>query len=209
MIWRISVNSWLTEIAAALLAGCFVMIVHEFPKALMTYRLDKKLYRRHLFQLRELFRFWEYLDGLGLFFSVVGKAGFSRPYLIRLRERRGNLIVGTTGFLSLLLQFFFAIAVLRFGFETNKTVAISASASFFVQFAQLFFLYLAMLSFGMLLTNLFPMSTNDMALIIAGISPDRFLPLVKMDYMTKAVWIFLQLMQLIPTIGMYLITDLL
>ena len=75
-------KNWLIETIAAIFSGCLVMIFHEFPKAFLTYRMDKKMYHKALFRLQKIFRFREYLDGLGLFFLIIGSAGFSRPYLI-------------------------------------------------------------------------------------------------------------------------------
>ncbi len=199
-------KNWLIETIAAIFSGCLVMIFHEFPKAFLTYRMDKKMYHKALFRFREIFRFKEYLDGLGLFFLIIGSAGFSRPYLIRFRERHSNLLVGLTGWIALIVSFFISIIVLRLGFHMDDSLIIITSQGMVVQFLNLLFFYLAVFSLGMFLTNLFPMSTNDMALVIAGVRPDRFLPLVKMDYMTKAVWLFLVLIRLIPTIGIRLIT---
>lgn len=198
-------KNWLIETAAAVFSGCLLMILHEFPKALLTYQMDKKLYQKPLFPLRKVFRVTEYFDGLGLFFLIVGSAGFSRPYLVRFRERQGNLLTGLTGVLSLMVSFFVSVIILRLGFHMDSPFAIITSRGVWVQFFNLFFFYSAIFSFGMFLTNLFPMSTNDMALVIAGLRPDRFLPLIKMDYVTKAVWLFLILMRLIPTIGVRLL----
>lgn len=193
------------ETAAALLAGCIVMILHELPKVLMTYWMDIQKYHIKTFRLRKIIQVWNYIDGLGLLFCVVGKMGFSRPYLIRLRDKKGNEIVGFTGWFSLILQFFIYVVLLRFIFHMDSNFLIPYDSSEVMQFLALVTFYLALLSFGMFITNCFPMTTGDFALLIAGFRPDRFMEVIKADYLVKVAWTFVLLMQIIPEFGMKLI----
>lgn len=63
--------------------------------------------------------------------------------------------------------------------------------------AALLIQYLAILSLGMLIANLFPISTFDMGLVIAGISSQKYLNIIKMDGVIKVIFILAVLLNLI------------
>ena len=63
--------------------------------------------------------------------------------------------------------------------------------------APIFVQYLAMLSFGMFVANLFPVSTFDMGLLIAGTSPTGYLGMLKVDGTVKLIFVLVLLFDLI------------
>ena len=54
-----------------------------------------------------------------------------------------------------------------------------------------------MLSFGMFVANLFPVSTFDMGLLIAGTSPTGYLGMLKADGTVKLIFVLVLLFDLI------------
>ena len=61
----------------------------------------------------------------------------------------------------------------------------------------LFIQYIAIISFGMFCTNLFPVSTFDMGLLIAGYSSRKYLGIIKMDAVIKVILIITVFVDLI------------
>ena len=53
--------------------------------------------------------------------------------------------------------------------------------------AELFWIYMAALSAGMFLINLFPVSIFDMGLCIAGVSSRHYLGIIKNDMLIKVI----------------------
>lgn len=156
-------------LGAMLLAACLVMIVHELAKSVV-FVLRSKSTQDKL----EIFRIYQYIDPIGLLFCLYGFAGFSKPYMYRMRDRRTNFYVGLTGFVTL-----FALAAA--GLVLCKY---TSSLPVFV-LAQ----YVSVLSIGMFFVNLFPISVFDLGLILAGVAPDKFFSIIRNDYIIKMLLI--------------------
>ena len=60
---------------------------------------------------------------------------------------------------------------------------------------------MAILSFGMFASNLFPVSVFDMGLIVAGISAKKYLQIIKRDAVIKMLFIVVLLLNLIAQAG--------
>lgn len=173
----------LVEVVVAVVVSMILMIVHEFPKAIVFIQfLPKKeysLYRKKIWRLQR------YIDPVGIIMSVVSFAGFSKPLMFRVNNPKTNLSMGSCGFVSLLLVFLVSICRLRqkynlFYLEINDIGLTSIVG-------QLFWIYMAVLSAGMFLVNLFPVSVFDMGLIIAGSSAHGYLNIVKSDSFIKCI----------------------
>lgn len=156
-------------LGAMLLAACLVMIVHELAKSVV-FVLRSKSTQDKL----EIFRIYQYIDPIGLLFCLYGFAGFSKPYMYRMRDRRTNFYVGLTGFVTL-----FALAAAGLVLCKN-----TSSLPVFV-LAQ----YVSVLSIGMFFVNLFPISVFDLGLILAGVAPDKFFSIIRNDYIIKMLLI--------------------
>lgn len=155
---------------ALVLAACFIMIVHELAKSMVfVFRSRKTTPEKY-----RIFRIYQYIDPIGLLFCLFGYAGFSKPYMYRMKDRKTNLYVGITGFVTLLVL---AAAGLFFCKTTGNVMV-------FV-FSQ----YVSVLSIGMIFVNLFPVSVSNLGLIVAGISADKFYSIIKNDYTIKMILI--------------------
>lgn len=165
-------------VAAILAAGSFIMIIHELVKSLVfVIRSGKEINEKH-----KIFRIYQYIDPIGLLFCLIGFSGFSKPYMYRMRDRKTNLYTGIAGFVTLLLL---ALG----GVWICKT---TASVFVFV-FAQ----YVSVLSIGMFLVNLFPVSVFNMGLLLAGLAPEKFFGAIRNDYTIKMILIMTMLFNLI------------
>lgn len=57
------------------------------------------------------------------------------------------------------------------------------------------------ISINMLIVNLFPVSTFDMGLLIAGRSPSKYFSIIRNDFLIKILLILSILFGIIPTLG--------
>lgn len=160
----------LITMAAILGAGCLVMIVHELVKSFVfVIRSRKQSSEKH-----KIFHVYQYIDPIGLLFCLFGFAGFSKPYMYRMRDRKTNLYVGITGLITLLVLAVSGLLVCR----TTHQVVVFVIAQ-----------YISVLSIGMFFVNLFPVSVFDLGLIIAGAAPEKFFSIIKNDYTIKMILI--------------------
>jgi hypothetical protein len=160
----------LIETGLLFLASAFVMIVHEIVKSFVfVFRSPHKLKGEG-----DIFRLYHYIDPIGMLFCLYGYSGFSKPYMYRMRDRKTNLYVGILGFVTLILL---ALAGVILG---NMIPYV-----FPAHFAQ----YVCVVSIGMFFANLFPISVFDLGLIIAGLSPEKFVSIIKNDYVIKTIFV--------------------
>lgn len=186
----------LISLLAAFLAGCIVMILHEFPKALLYNRLNKNQDPK---KKRNIYKLYQYIDPIGILFCMTNQAGFSKPYMYRLKNRRNNLLLGICGFASLLLVFGASVAVIKL--QNVFSGPLNQGDSFLNLFLRFGLGYMAIISMSMFLVNLFPVSTFDMGLCIAAKSPSRYFSIIKNDYFIKVLLIFAVIFQFLSDIS--------
>ncbi len=158
------------SLGAMLLAACLVMIIHELVKSIVFVARSKNASKDKY----EIFRVYQYIDPIGLLFCLFGFAGFSKPYMYRMRDRKTNFWVGIAGFLTLLML---AAAGLLVCQSTDSLTVFVVSQ------------YVSVFSIGMFFVNLFPVSVFDLGLVIAGAAPDKFFSIIKNDYVIKMILI--------------------
>jgi hypothetical protein len=180
-------------LVASLCAGIFVMILHEIPKAMLYRRLKHRYGKEEDKKFENRINPVHFVDPIGLIFCVIYGIGFSKPYYYRMKEKKWNQWLGITGLLSLMLQFFIAVAILKFGFHMNASLTLEGEFSIYFEFLMYFLSSYAIISIGMLITNLFPLISSDISLLVAANQPVKFVTLLRSDYMIKMVWMFLLL----------------
>jgi hypothetical protein len=203
-------------LVASLCAGVIVMVLHELPKAILYRRLKHRYGKEEDKKFENRINPVHFVDPIGLIFCAIYGIGFSKPYYYRMKEKKWNQLLGITGFLSLLVQFFIVVAILRFGFRiefdyvinTHLTLWFSGGINtsivnypIFYEFLMYFFSSYAIISIGMLITNLFPLISSDMALLVAANQPMKFVTLLRSDYVIKMVWMFLLLMGIMTSMS--------
>lgn len=172
----------LYNLAMLAAASCLVMILHEIPKTVLFFRMEHK---RGL--LKELLRLFHYIDPIGLIFSITGNAPFSKSYVFRAKNKKTNVCLGLTGYGTLLIIFVLS-SVLRKLAGQNLYMA-------------LFFQNMAIAGMGMFVVNLFPAAAFNMGLIIAGTSREKYLSILKSDYIIKMILILAVLLGLVRSIS--------
>lgn len=183
----------------SLLSGIVIMILHELPKSIVYSKLSHK-------KDISIWKLFQYIDPIGLIFCVTTYAGFSRPYMYRIKEKKTNFILGITGFLSLFFVFSVSIVVLRTCFTTGVTNLKFTSVDTTVTIlSYLFWYFCALLSCGMIFVNLFPISTFDLGLLVAGKSPSRYFSIIRGDYMIKMLLALSLLLGIINLFSRYII----
>lgn len=140
---------------------------------------------------------WRYIDPIGLILSLTSCVPISKPYFYRVRDPITNRRLGVAGLVSLLMVFAGSILVLRFSYGGVKGLDHLVIHHWWQSIAPIFVQYLAMLSFGMFVANLFPVSTFDMGLLIAGTSPAGYLGMLKADGTVKLIFVLVLLLDLI------------
>jgi len=198
----------ITECIICAAAAAVLMVVHELSKAMvyMGIRRHRKNSRKYSHSIWEVHR---YLDPVGIILSVTSGVAFSRPFMFRIQDKKINRVLGITGFLVILLCFFCSMTALKchvFGVSGLKTLE---GQGLFAKVITLFIQYIAIISFGMFCTNLFPVSTFDMGLLIAGYSSQKYLGIIKMDAVIKVIFMVTVFLDLINYGGYRLISFLL
>lgn len=174
------------EILICIIVAALVMVVHELTKSIV-YLCVRKVQGRKASQNNSILAVWRYIDPLGILMSVTCFVPFSKPHLFRIRDKKTNMILGITGFLVLLLLFISSIAILMMdAFGISEKLA---AGDFMAKVISLFWQYVAMLSFDMFIANMFPISTFDIGLVIAGISSKHYLQIIKADSVIKLIFI--------------------
>jgi hypothetical protein len=191
-----SMKIQLIRLFAAFIAGGIVMILHEFPKAFVYNRLNPTQDHN---RRSNIYKLHHYIDPIGLILCITNQAGFSKPYMYRIKDRKTNLILGITGLISLLIVFIASIAVLRFGIGINSNLNYSETLNIFELVLQFIIVYIALISISMFIVNLFPISTFDMGLCIAGRSPSKYFVIIRNDYFIKMVLILVILFQFVTS----------
>jgi hypothetical protein len=196
----------LIRLISALLAGSIVMILHEFPKAFIYKRINRSngLKNKH-----NIYKLHHYIDPIGLIFCVTNQAGFSKPYMYRIKDKRTNFILGITGFLSLATIFIFSMCTLKFGVGMNQKFNYSESTGLLILLEQCVLVYIALISISMFVVNLFPISTFDMGLCIAGKSPTKYFTIIRNDYFIKMLLVLVIMFRFITNVGTFIMSLLL
>jgi len=196
----------LIRLLAAFIAGGIVMILHEFPKALLYNKLNPNQDPK---KKRNIYKLHHYIDPIGILLCITNQAGFSKPYMYRIKDRKTNFCLGITGMASLLLTFFASLFVLRFGVGINSGLNYSRSLGSAQLILQFILVYIALISLSMFMVNLFPVSTFDMGLCIAGKSPSKYFTIIRNDYFIKVMLILVIIFQFITTFSTLILTSLL
>jgi len=177
------------EIIVCIIVAALLMVVHELAKSIV-YLCVRKAQGQAASQNNSILAVWRYIDPLGMLLSVACFVPFSKPHLFRIRDKKTNMILGITGFSVLLLVFGISIAVL-------KTGAAYGAGGLAAYIAPVFWQYMAVLSFDMFIANMFPVSTFDMGLVIAGRSASHYLHIIKADSVIKLLFILALMFDLI------------
>lgn len=194
----------LIQLLASLLAALLLMLLHELPKTIV-YSLQSE----NRVPLSKVFYFPQYIDPIGLIFCIFSLAGFSKPYRYEIKLKKNAAYIGVTGLLSLLLYTIVAYITYRYfytGLSMNQALSDMNMAR---RFDYYFISYFLLISLGMLIVNLFPISSFDMGLIIAGKSVRSFLQMIRMDALMKFVLFIVLFTQIIPMVGIKVINMLL
>ena len=183
----------LIETGSCLVAAMLLMIWHEVIRLIVYACCQRSV---HCFRTTP-WKVWRYIDPIGLILSLTSCVPISKPYFYRVRDPVTNRRLGVAGLVSLLMVFAGSILVLRFGYGGVKGLDHLVIHHWWQSIVPIFVQYLAMLSVGMFVANLFPVSTFDMGLLIAGTSPAGYLGMLKADGTVKLIFVLVLLLNLI------------
>lgn len=178
----------LLEFFICALAACFLMIIHELAKALVYMAIQCFSGRKRVFHY-SIWALHRYIDPVGVILSVTSSVPFSKPFMFRIQDKKVNRILGVVGFFVLLLCFFLSMLALKLHIGGVNGMNTLEGHGLFWKVVTLFIQYIAILSFGMFVANLFPVSTFDMGLLIAGFSSEKYLSIIKMDSIIKIIFL--------------------
>lgn len=183
----------LLELGICLAAAAFLMIYHECVR-LFVYMFCQKSVK--CFRTAP-WKVWRYIDPVGLILSLTSMVPISKPYFFRVRDRRTNLCLGMAGIVSLVVVLAGSVAVLRLGYGGIDGLDHLVLPHWWNAIVPILVQYLALLSAGMLAANLFPISTFDMGMIVAGVSPAAYLGMIKADGAVKLIFVLVVLLDMI------------
>lgn len=188
----------LFDSAICLLAAAVLMVLHEGIKVLAyaAYKGKEAKWKA------SPWKFWRYIDPVGLILSLTSAAPVSKPFFFRIYDKKTNRILGFSGFLLLIAVFVGSMSVLCFFYGGMEGLTRLEIAGWWQKVPPLFFQYLALMSFGMLAANLFPISTFDMGLVIAGYSSKAYLNIVKADGVIKMILLLALLLDMVRYAGL-------
>lgn len=184
-------------VLAAFLASILIMVLHEIPKVVIHHKNINPI---------------SFIDPVGLIFCVTSCCGFSKPYIYLGRDKKISKWSGVVGLGSLLLLFITSIMIARYGLrpmigQMNLHTMKGSSLLFLYYTTQ----YMGVISFGMFITNLFPMAAFDMGQIIRGSSDHIYFSILKGDYLIKIIYLITVILGIIKVFGvqctMYLINS--
>lgn len=193
------------ELVVSVFVILLLMVFHEFPKTLCYYLMSNKEDRRRC--ISKMYHINQYIDSIGVILGVVAYAGFSKPYMYRIQNPKKNILLGSVGIVTLLGIFSVSVFVLKY--EICMMDLTITGQGWQEMVIQLFWIYMAVLSGGMLLVNLFPVSVFDMGLLIAGCSPRHYWGIIKNDVFIKIILLFSMAIGLIRRIVFCIISYLL
>lgn len=196
----------LIRILSSIIAGMIVMIIHEFPKAVIYNKLSTY---QDVKRKRNIYKLHHYIDPIGILLCITNYAGFSKPYMYRIKEKKTNMLLGITGLASLIAIFAISIIILRFVFQLDASLVIGNDISMVELIIQFVVVYTALISISMFIVNLFPVSTFDMGLCIAGVSPAKYYLIIKNDYFIKIMLVLIILFEFIKSISTFILSVLL
>ena len=194
----------LLEAAIGTVISIIIMIVHELSKSIV-YKIIRCRSGSVQKYSHSIFEVWRYIDPVGVILGVISYAPVSKPHMFRIRDKKTNLMLGITGFVVLILIFTGSITVLKCVYGGNEGVTLALNSGIYSRIIVLLWKYTAILSFGMFIVNLFPVSTFDMGLVIAGISARHYLQIIKSDSVIKMILLITLLLDMIQYGGMRLL----
>lgn len=169
-------------------AAVVLMVVHELSKAVVYMGIQKAKGNRRTYT-HSIWEVHRYLDPVGVILSITSCVTFSKPFMFRIQDKKVNRVLGITGFAVLLLCFVGSMAALKMHVLGVSGMTTLEGRGIVAKVITLFIQYIAILSLGMFLTNLFPISTFDMGLLIASASSQKYLGIIKMDAVIKIIFI--------------------
>ncbi|WP_310604559.1 hypothetical protein [Anaerosporobacter sp.] len=199
----------LLSVGATLIAAIVIMILHELPKSIIycvrsraEWKAQPDYKQRIKRTVRDIFKFWKYIDPIGVLLCVTTYSGFSKPYMYRMKDRKTNKIAGYAGFVILILIAAVSMLILKTNFiavNIKEVTAINDVRTILVPFYFVYFM--AFVSINMIFINMIPISTFDMGLLIAGYSPSKYFSIIKNDHNIKLILLFTVLLGIVSAIS--------
>lgn len=200
----------LIKTGMCLLAALFVPVVHEIVKTLVYMGIRRIEPVDESERFRDAFRIHKYIDPVGVIFSIIAYAGISKPYRYRLKSQREYRILGITGFLTLAGLCMGSIVWLRVGFGGMKGLLALENMDICPDMLLSVFLqYVFVISAGMGIVNLFPISTTDMGFLVAGISMPKYFLCILADAKVKLLFFLVVILGIIRIVTLYMLQILL
>lgn len=190
---------YIIEIGAFLVASALAMILHELPKSIMYVLTGRHCKAEDKWRI---FKLHQYIDPIGLILFLTCRAGCSRPYPYRLKEKDTNIAIGLTGFLTLVIMLMGSCTFYHFILGYLPAVIASDAITFGIK-TLWFFMYA---SAALLIVNLFPMVSSDIFLLIIAAAPSTLIPLMKNDALIKGILLICIILGVISTAAVWIVT---
>lgn len=188
------------QIAAAVLAAVLVMILHELPKAIV-YNITS----RKKVPLSDIFHLLRYIDPIGVIFCIATGAGFSKPYPFKIESKRQPMVIGMAGLASMLLVFSGMMLIYTRRYHGFHMYEILFDPAKDFQFAYWFISLTILYSLCMFFMNLIPIATFDMGLILASVSMNNYIAIIRQDTVMKLLLYVVLVLQMLPILTIHIV----
>ncbi len=186
-------NNIIPEILMCLAAAACLMMFHEGVKVIV-YVFCKG---RECHFSSPPWKLWRYIDPVGMILALVSYVPVSKPYFFRIRDQKTNCCLGIAGLCSLAFATAVGILLMKKCYGGLDGISHMVLYHWWEKLLPMFVQYIPLLSFGMLCANLFPVSTFDMGLLIAGISPRLYLGMLRSDGIVKMIFVLVLMLDII------------
>lgn len=193
----------------AIVAAFIVMIVHELCKSI-AYAIYIRIYNKKYNKKEKcvgVFKLHRYIDPIGVIFAATSNGIFSKQYPFVIRSRKASFLIGLAGYLSMIALFLVTIFIYRAFFGHDIVLDRDQMVLYYlIKGTKYIMEFVAYFSATLFLVNLFPISTFDVSLIVATLSPMVYLKIRKYDIFFKLIFFILSLIGVFSTMGMFIAT---
>ena len=190
-------------IIVALFAATIVMVFHEITKS-VAYWCYIKIYNKKYNKLvicPGILKLHRYIDPIGMILALTNYVIFSKQYPFIIKSKKASLLIGLTGYISIVFLFIGAII------SHNNFLNYVELHPYLEFFLHGLFEFIAYFCVMLLLANLFPITSFDITLIVAAISPFMYVKIRKFDMFYKLTFLVLSLLGIFTTAGVFITTQ--
>lgn len=189
------------------IAAILVMVIHELSKTFVHALFQK--HSEEKTKITGIFKIWRYIDPIGLIFAITNYGIFSKQYPLMIKKKSEAILIGITGFLSLMMTTTISVFLYKVFRLFNPVSVNYLSLGYIKAFIPSLLEFTVCHSVILFVVNLFPLPSFDISLILAGTKQSYFLTIKKYEIIAKLVFMLFIMTKLFYIIGVFMASALL